>query len=180
MTQPAVTFRRIFKSAITSKKVIQELITLMMVGELVSPGREVWLVSPWITDVPLLDNRAGSFDAVNPEWGHREIRLADVAVQLMSGGTAVRIVTRPDDHNEVFVRRLEEAADAAAVRDLISVTMRERLHTKGILTSRGFLSGSMNLTYSGLDLNEEFITYDTDEQSLAVARLAFANYVEAP
>lgn len=180
MTQPFVTYRRIFKSAITSKKVIQELIALMMVGELVAPGPEVWLVSPWITDVPLLDNRAGSFDAVNPEWGHREIRLADVAVQLMAGGTAVKIITRADEHNAVFLRRLAESAESAAVRELLSVTIRERLHTKGILTTRGFLSGSMNLTYSGLDLNEELITYDTDEQSIAVARLAFANYVEAP
>lgn len=180
MTQPFLTYRRIFKSAITSKKVIQELITLMMIGELVSPGPEVWFVSPWITDVPLLDNRAGSFDAVNPEWGHREIRLADVAVQLMAGGTAVKIITRPDDHNEVFVKRLAETAESAAVREILTITMRKQLHTKGILTSRGFLSGSMNLTYNGLDLNEELITYDTDEQALAVARLAFANYVHAP
>lgn len=180
MNRPVVTHRRIFKSAITSRKVIQELITLMMIGELVSPGEEVWLVSPWITDVPLLDNRAGSFDAVNPEWGHREIRLADVAVQLMSGGTAVRIITRPDDHNQVFLTRLRDAAESAAVGNLLSITIRERLHTKGILTSRGFLSGSMNLTYSGLDLNEELITYDTDEQSVSVARLAFTNAAEAP
>ena len=55
MTQGFETHRRIFKSAVTSRKVIQELITLMMVGELVSPGEDVWLVSPWITDVPLLD-----------------------------------------------------------------------------------------------------------------------------
>lgn len=180
MTQPVITQRRIFKSAITSRKVIQELITLMMVGELVCPGEDVWLVSPWITDVPLLDNKAGSFDAVNPEWGHREIRLTDVAVQLMAGGTAVRIITRPDDHNQAFLRRLQEAADSAAVGNMLTTTIRDRLHTKGILTSRGLLSGSMNLTYSGLDLNEELITYDTDEQVLSGARLAFANYADAP
>src|ERR1700712_4324052 len=33
MTEAAITHRRIFKSAITSRKVIQELIALMMVGE---------------------------------------------------------------------------------------------------------------------------------------------------
>ena len=70
MNQPIYTHRRIFKSVVTSRKVIQELITLMMVGELLDPGSTVWIVSPWISDVPLLDNRAGSFDAVNPEWGH--------------------------------------------------------------------------------------------------------------
>ena len=173
MTHGFVKHRRIFKSAVTSRKVIQELITLMMVAELVCPGDDVWLVSPWITDVPLLDNRAGSFDAVNPEWGHREIRLADVAVQLMAGGTRVRIITRPDDHNRVFLRRLEQTADAAAAADLLKVSIRQSLHTKGILTSRGFLSGSMNLTYNGLDLNDELITYETTEQALASARLDF-------
>src|SRR5262245_60978368 len=103
MTEATLTYRRIFNSVITSRKVIQELISLMMVGELVDPGPAVWVVSPWITDVPLLDNRAGSFDALNPEWGRIEIRLADIAVQLMVGGTEVKIVTRPDDHNKVFL-----------------------------------------------------------------------------
>lgn len=152
----------------------------MMVSELVCPGEEVWLVSPWITDVPLLDNKAGSFDAVNPEWGHREIRLADVFVQLMAGGTAVRIITRPDDHNRAFLTRLRDAAASAAVGNMLHITIRERLHTKGILTSRGFLSGSMNLTYNGLELNEELITYDTDDPSLSVARLAFTNATDSP
>jgi hypothetical protein len=63
---------------------------------------------------------------------------------------------------------------------MLATSIRERLHTKGILTSRGLLSGSMNLTYGSLDLNEELITYDTDEQALSVARLAFANYADAP
>jgi hypothetical protein len=177
MTGSAFTHRRIFKSVITSRKVIQELITLMMVSELVDPGSAVWIVSPWITDVPLLDNRAGSIDAINPEWGHKEIRLADIAVQLMAGGTEVKIVTRPDDHNKVFLRRLADAAAAAAVRNLLTITERVRLHTKGILTRRGLMLGSMNLTYSGLDLNDEVITYDTDPQALASARVAFANYL---
>src|SRR5262245_56982388 len=131
MTRSVFTHRRIFKSAITSRKTIQELITLMMASELVDPGPAVWIVSPWITDVPLLDNRAGGFDAINPEWGHREVRLADVAVQLMAGGTDVKIATRSDDHNQIFLRRLADAAAAAAVRDLLTITQRDRLHTKG-------------------------------------------------
>ena len=98
----------------------------------------------------------------------------------MVGGTEVNIVTRPDDHNEVFLRRLEDSASAAGVRQLLSMTERDRLHTKGILTCRGLMLGSMNLTYSGLDLNDEVITYDTDPQALASARIAFANYVETP
>jgi hypothetical protein len=176
MTQSAYTHRRIFKSVVTSRKVIQELITLMVVSELLHPGPAVWIVSPWISDVPLLDNRAGSFDSINPEWGHREIRLTDLAVQLMAGGSALKLVTRPDEHNKVFIRRLADAADASAVRSLLSVTQRESLHTKGILTRRGLMLGSMNLTYNGLELNDEVIEYDTDPQALSNAEMAFEDY----
>jgi hypothetical protein len=179
MNQPIYTHRRIFKSVVTSRKVIQELITLMMIGELLDPGSTVWIVSPWISDVPLLDNRAGSFDAVNPEWGHREVRLTDLAIQLMAGGSDLRIVTRPVEHNKEFMRTLMDAADAGALRDRLAVTERERLHTKGILTRRGLMLGSMNLTYSGLELNDEVIEYDTDSQALTTAEMAFQDYARA-
>jgi hypothetical protein len=92
----------------------------------------------------------------------------------------VKIATRPDDHNQVFLRHLADTAAAAAVRDLLLTSERDRLHTKGILTQRGLMLGSMNLTYSGLELNDEVITYDTDPQALAGARVAFANYVGTP
>lgn len=171
------TQRRIFKSIVTSPKVIQELITLMMVSELLDPGPAVWIVSPWISDVPLLDNRAGNFDSINPEWGHREVRLSDLAVQLMSGGSQVKLVTRPVDHNKEFIRRIRESADAAAVRNQLTIKEAERLHTKGILTSRGLMLGSMNLTYSGLVLNQEVIEYDTNEAALVKAEMEFETYL---
>jgi hypothetical protein len=31
------------------------------------------LVSPWVSNVAILDNRAAGFSAVNPEWGAREM-----------------------------------------------------------------------------------------------------------
>jgi hypothetical protein len=37
----------------------------------------------------------------------------------------------------------------------------------------------MNLTYSGLELNEEMVAYDTTSQTLAEARINFEAYVEA-
>jgi hypothetical protein len=178
MTGATYTHRRIFKSVVTSRNVIQELITMMMVAELVDPGPAgVWIVSPWITDVPLIDNRAGSYNAINPEWGRRVIRLADLAAQLMAGGTSVRIVTRPDNRNQTFLRRLEEIACSAGTMSLLLTARRDTLHTKGILTRRGLMLGSMNLTYNGLVLLDEVIEYDTDPRALADARLAFQGYM---
>jgi hypothetical protein len=74
----------------------------MFVAEVLQPGEEIWLVSPWISNVVLIDNRAGSFDALNPEWGRREIRLADVLVTLMNQGAQVHIVTRGEASNNAF------------------------------------------------------------------------------
>lgn len=178
MSEP-VDLRRIFKSAITSRNVIQELVTLMVLAELMDPGEETWIVSPWVSDVPLIDNRAGAFDAVNPEWGHREVRLSDAAVQLMAGGGRLVVVTRTDEPNRTFGRRLEDAAADAGLEASLTFIVRDVLHTKGILTKRGLMLGSMSLTFKGLELNDEIVEYDTTAASLDNARLAFAEYKKA-
>jgi phosphatidylserine/phosphatidylglycerophosphate/cardiolipin synthase-like enzyme len=116
---------------------------------------------------------------VNPEWGAREIRLVEIAVQLMARGCPLGLATSLDKHNELFLDALTDAAAEAGVADKLSVVRRENLHTKGILLRRGLLTGSMNITYRGLELNDEAVTYDTTPQSLAQARISFESYLEA-
>ena len=99
------TSRRIFKTAITSQNVVREVLQLMFVSEFLARGEEVWLVSPWISNIVLLDNQAGGFDAVNPEWRRREIRLVDVAIQILSAGERVTVVSRPEDPAHRMRRR---------------------------------------------------------------------------
>lgn len=168
--------RRIFRSALTSQDMIRELLQMICLAELLCPSEEVWLVSPWVSDLVLLDNCAGAFDAVNPQWRRREIRLADLAVQLMINTSRVTLVTRPDEHNGTFIGKLEERAAEAGVDDRLEILLVERLHTKGILTATGLLSGSMNLTYSGVELNDECVVFDTCPEAVAKARLAFRQY----
>jgi hypothetical protein len=171
--------RRIFKSAVISQNLIRELLQLMLLGELMAPGGErVWLVSPWISNVAILDNRAAGFSAVNPEWGAREIRLVEIAVELMTRGCPLGVATSLDEHNGAFLDALKEGAAEAGVGEMLSVVRRQNLHTKGILLRRGLLTGSMNITYRGLELNDEAVTYDTTAQSLAQARVSFESYLE--
>lgn len=171
--------RRIFKSAVTSQNLIRELLQLMLLGELLAPGGErAWLVSPWISNILLFDNRAGGFGSVNPEWGNREVRLVEVAVNLIARGTPLGIATSFDDHNDAFIATVSEAAEEAGLSDQLLVVKRQRLHTKGVLLKRGLLTGSMNLTYSGLELNDEMVVYDTNTKTLAEARLNFESYIE--
>lgn len=172
--------RRIFKSAVTSQNLIRELLQLMLLGELMAPGgQRVWFVSPWISNVAILDNRAGGFNAVNPEWGAREIRLVEISVELMVRGCPIWVATSLDDHNVAFLDTLAEAVAEIGLSDKLSIVRRENLHTKGILLRRGLLTGSMNITYRGLELNDEVVMYDTNSQSLAQARISFESYLEA-
>ena len=160
----------------TSQNVIRELLQMVFLSELLNPSEEIWFVSPWISDIVLLDNRTGGFDSVNPDWRGREIRLADVAIHLLIGGSRVIVVTRGDDHNRRFLERLEGLAHESTVEGLLEVIVRDILHTKGILSDSSLILGSMNLTYNGMELNDEFLEYDTAKESIASARLAFESY----
>ncbi len=72
--------------------------------------------------------------------------------------------------------RLDDRAHEAGLGDRIQVLSRDGLHTKGILTEGGILLGSMNLTYSGLELNEESVYYETSVEAIAKARVEFQTY----
>lgn len=169
--------RRIFKSLATSQNLVRELLQMMVLGEVISPGgQRAWLVSPWVSNVVLFDNRAGGFSAVNPEWGAREVRLIEVALYLMARGTNLGVATNFDEHNDGFLEALKVGAEEVGVLDKLHVVRRQHLHVKGILCKRGLLTGSMNLTYRGLELNDETVVYDTAPQTIAEARLNFEAY----
>ncbi len=176
MSTPHYQTRRIFRSHVTSQDVVRELLQIMFFAELLNPSSEVWLVSPWVSDFVLLDNRSGRFNAINPHWQRREIHLVDYAQQIMTNGTRVIVVTRPDTHNQTFLNRLEDRSRESGLDDRLELLSRDGLHTKGILTNSSLLLGSMNLTYSGLELNEESVYYETSAEAIAKARIEFQIY----
>jgi phosphatidylserine/phosphatidylglycerophosphate/cardiolipin synthase-like enzyme len=170
-------YRRIFKSQLTGSATIRELLQSMFVGELLRPPAHAWIVSPWVSNVVLLDNRHGHFDAINPEWGHREVRLADVLLTLMTRGSEVTIVTRNQDSNVKFIADFRELTERHLLQLQASIKVRDTLHTKGILLSRVLLLGSMNLTYNGLQINDEWVEFSLDSEDIARTRLEFESYV---
>ena len=175
----SVLYRRIFKTQTSGVATIQELMQTMFVAEVLQPREDIWIVSPWISNVVLIDNRSGNFDALNPEWGRREIRLADVLVTLMSHGTKVHVVTRNDSSNDSFRTRIADLADEHDLKDSLTVHIHDQLHTKGILLTRCLLMGSMNLTYNGMTINDEWVEFSLDPVDLSRTRLEFARYGES-
>lgn len=147
---------------------VAELLQAVFVGELLAPSRVLYLVSPWISNVTVLDNRAHAFVSLEPAWTHAEIRLVEVLEGLMDMGCKLVVATRPDKHNTSFLRALTYAGERLGVSPVIHQV--EELHEKGILGDAFFLSGSMNLTYNGISINEERIHYHTEESVIAHTR----------
>jgi hypothetical protein len=143
------------------------LLETVLVAECLRPSRVVWLVSPWISDVPVFDNRGGSFSHVFPNSGERELRLSEVLLHIAEAGTSVVVATRDDPQNAAFLAAI--APEAAKGRD-ITVTTSPDLHEKTLAGDDFVLSGSMNFTQAGLDWNEEQVTLDTDTETVAAAR----------
>jgi len=173
-------YRRVFKSQQTGSATIRELLQSMFVGEMLgSGGARIWIVSPWVSNIVLIDNRSivlidnrsGNFDSFRPEWGRREVRLADVLIGLMAHGTEVVLVTRDLETNRPFLNRLQEATAMYAIDEQLIVQLDPLLHTKGILLSHSLLIGSMNLTYNGLEMNDEWIQFSIDPDDIATTIL---------
>ena len=171
--------RRLFKGASTTQGVIRELLTLVFCQELLAPGAKLSVVAPWISDVPIFDNRSGNFTALNPEWSQQEIGVIPVFVHLCRAGTQVEVAVRPDDHNQIFIRKMAEAAEEAGVANSIRVVEIEHLHTKGILADSWVILGSMNLTRNGVEINEEYVTYEIGAEPIASARVHFNRLFES-
>ena len=166
--------RQIRRAAGGASQEITDVLQNVFVGELVANSPCVWIISPWLSDIPVIDNSAGGFDTFSSDWGTRPIRLSEVLSRLAQLGTEIVIATRPVDHNDHFLANLFGQCSSYGVNDLVTRHRKdeEHLHEKGILTSRIYMAGSMNLTYSGVEVNEEQITVSSDPAVIAQSRLA--------
>lgn len=138
---------------------LEELIRSLFVTELLSPSKELFLISPWVTDIPVLDNRAGQFHALAPQLGCGHLTLVQVLSHLVERGTHVYVETNCDHHNRAFSSHMQGVS--SRFPDRVSIREREKLHEKGLLGASYYLCGSFNFTFSGIHLNEEVAHYYT-------------------
>lgn len=178
MTQSTSDNRNTFTTQATSRAEIREMLEGIFVAELIVPSESIWLVSPWISDIDILDNRCGQFSSLVPTWGLRRIRLSEVFAQIMSQ-SRVHIVARPDSHNDTFLRKMDDLSRASDGAGKLQVTIRDTLHLKGLLGQDYYLSGSMNLTYNGVEVNHEGVSLNLSPEAIAEARIHFQENYEA-
>lgn len=146
-------------------RALRDLLQTLFVAELLAPSRELWLTFAWISDVEVLDNSARRFAAIEPDWPSAPIRLSQVLDALLARGSHVRLIIREHGHNDYFIARLQNLK--ARYGGLIGWCVSKDFHAKGLLGEDFFLSGSMNLTRSGISVNGEHLTLRTDPAAIA-------------
>lgn len=144
---------------------IARLLSSMFAAEVLCPGRRLWLDSPWISNLSVLDSRSDQFASVNPSWSRSAVSLAAALVHLASNGCRVRLITRDDPHNRSFADEISRLATSAGV--VVALRFNKRGHAKGLITERAALWGSMNFTENGVNLNDELVEYTTNPEKLA-------------
>jgi len=170
-----VSQRIIRRSSSQSRVAVGDLLEAVLVGELLAPGSRLWVVSPWLTDFPVIDNRGGQFTQLDPTWGASRIRISAVLRALIQRGVLVSVATRPGQSEEDFLDRLRSGAEADGSAARLRVRAaddagRHWAHEKALVADTWALHGSMNFTFSGVELNGELVTF-TDDLA-AVAELA--------
>jgi hypothetical protein len=154
---------------------VTDLLQTIFSAELVNPSRCLWIVSPWISDIPILDNVTNAFATMVWDWPRGRIRLSTVLAQLIRRGTTVRVAARPIEHNRDFFSQLRFQAAESSGR--LSIIETETLHEKGIIGDRFYLSGSMNITYNGLTFNDEVLHFFTRPETVAGNRQLFSHWL---
>lgn len=132
----------------------------------------IYVCSPWISDFTVFENRFGEFDHLVPCVEERSsIRLSDCLCQL-SSLHEVRIISRRTEVTLTFLANPRLAANGvqAALAD-------DELHEKGFLAPIFYFEGSMNITYSGVHINQEKLLYHAGSDAEVNRRMSLA-YLE--
>lgn len=168
-----MTRRSLRTTAYSSREELSDALQCLFVAEVLRPSAPLWVVTPWISDVPIIDNRTGRFAGLIPALPERWIRLGEILEQQLLRGGSLVVACRPNDHNHSFTDALVRRAREIRRVDHVRVRLSSELHEKGILTTRTLLSGSMNLTYNGLRRLEEAIHLTDESDAVARARVTY-------
>ena len=127
-----MTTRQFLQTVVDARKSAQELLQLIFASELLMPSRCLWIVSPWLRDIPVLDNSTGSFLCLCPDFPRAEVRLSRVLRELVDRGTTVVIAARADAGN----RQVLDGLQAVSRPEAVIFHERSELHAKGIVGDR--------------------------------------------
>ena len=152
---------------------LADLLQGLFALELLHPSSELLLVSAWVSDVEILDNRDGSFSGLDPNLPTRKLRLREILCRLVERGTETFVVANADIHNSTFLRALTADCLAMGRADRLHTCVTEDLHVKGLVADTFHLHGSMNFTYNGVHVLGEEVALHLDPNLVERARIDY-------
>lgn len=158
-----------------SSQHLRELLASSLSTLLLLEGdKHAYFSSPWVSDFVLFENHFGQFSALFPGFSDQaEIRFSDYLVCLAKK-LPVRIITTNSEVSFGFRNQLElRHASRIQVR-----TAPDEYHEKGILAPSFYIEGSMNITYSGVYVRGEKVTYHAacNQQGASKISAAYLEY----
>ena len=167
-----MTSRQIHSSRYGARHQVRELLEAVFTAEVIHPSQQLYLVSPWVRDLPLIDNCSGNYRGLDSSWERRQFGLAELLAIIVERGSRVVVATRSSRDNEAFTIRLEQLV-GQGVRSRLRIVFAEKLHVKGLLGDNYAISGSMNFTHYGLQHNDELVRYEVEPTRVAELKHSF-------
>jgi len=152
---------------------ISDLMQSVFVAEVLAPSDPLWILSGWISDIPIIKNDAREFSVIDPDWPTGNVLISQVFKTLLSRGGRIALILRNVEQNQRFVARI--SAIKREYPNQIWWFLGEHEHSKGIVGKNFDLSGSMNLTRHGININGEHLIYRTDPEVIAARRISLTN-----
>ncbi|HZP88593.1 MAG TPA: phospholipase D-like domain-containing protein DpdK [Burkholderiales bacterium] len=153
-------------------RAIRDLLQGIFAMEAMKPSKPLWLLSGWITDIGIIDNRARQFNTLDPSWPTAMVPLSAVLRTILERGGGVSIVLREDQHNRYFTDRMRGLR--GEFPQTLRILLAPDFHEKCLVGTDYVLNGSMNLTYRGVEVNDEHVVFRTEPSIVAERRLVLA------
>ncbi|MBQ4899854.1 hypothetical protein KB559_13470 [Paenibacillus sp. Marseille-P2973] len=151
---------------------LKDMLISIFTAELIQPSEEMYLISPFMSNVPFMDNQFGHYTDLFPLVKSKQIYLSDILQTLAWKGTDVRVICDPE--------RPETMPLLSELRGVVSFRKLEENHEKGLFTDHFYIHGSMNFTYRGVYVNKETVRSTWEEGEVRQALLsARARWQEA-
>jgi hypothetical protein len=147
------------------------LILLLLADDMEQIAKPAYFSSPWMSDFPLLDNSYRQFVSLFPDFAEHEEIWFTQYLRRLRGQRPVRIITTRSGVSRDFLAKLTRD------REIECRFAEEEYHEKGILASPIYFEGSMNITYSGIYLRSEKISYHVADDPPTKSKVALA-YLE--
>jgi hypothetical protein len=139
-----------------------------------SDERPAYFSSPWMSDFPLFDSPFRQFAGLFPEEADEPKVWFTGYLEALARRRPVRIITVRD--HPVSIR----FAAHPRLRRRESLDVRfapAEYHEKGMLTPTFYIEGSMNITYSGVNVRDEKVVFHVPDDSPGTEKIARA-YLE--